>query len=128
MLDDGADEALLLELLHRGARQTAIDAQAICQDGRRDHLVLWRLNQQLLVGLLVEENRVVELVPAGKKGQNIASGKHRVGKHRNEGVNMFFQRVSEQEHAARDERWRDAPNAACLVHQLQHATPQKPFK
>ena len=58
-----ADQTLLAELVQRLPGQRAAHLEPLAHDGRRDELVGGDLLQQLVVGGLVEEDQVVELVP-----------------------------------------------------------------
>ncbi len=57
-----ADLVLRHQLLDRHAGERAVDMQTLAQNRRRDKLVLWHFLVQLVVGVLVEQNKVVRLL------------------------------------------------------------------
>merc|ERR1711924_349311 len=61
-LRDGLDLALLPEHVDAVAREAAVHAHAVHQDGGRDHLVLRDLSVELLESRLVQEHGVVGLL------------------------------------------------------------------
>ena len=60
------DQVLLDQLLDGSAGQRSVDVQTVCQDRGGDHLVLGHLVDQLVVGILVEEDQVVNLRVDGR--------------------------------------------------------------
>ena len=69
-----ADQTLLAELVQRLPGQRAAHLEPLAHDGRRDQLVGGHLLQQLVVGGLVEEDQVVELVPGLSLGPLLLLG------------------------------------------------------
>lgn len=61
MLGNGGDHALGCKLLDGCAGQATVDAHTVSKDGGSDHLVLWHLNEELVVGGLLKEHGVVNL-------------------------------------------------------------------
>lgn len=53
-LDDRPDRTLVDQVADRGARERAVDAEAVRQDRGGDHLVLGDLLDELVVGGLVD--------------------------------------------------------------------------
>lgn len=62
MLGDQLDETLLLQLDERLAGERATDLQTFGDDGRGDQLVAGDFLQKLVIGSLIKENQVVQLV------------------------------------------------------------------
>ncbi len=69
-----SDESLLRQLLEGLPGQRAPHLEPLGHDGRRDQLVGGHLLQQLVVGGLVEEHQVVELVPGLSLGPLLLLG------------------------------------------------------
>merc|ERR1719309_553937 len=72
--DNLLDLALLLEFDESFPGERAPDLQPLGDDGRSDELVSGHLLQQLLVGGLVEEDQVVQLVPGLSLGPLLLFG------------------------------------------------------
>jgi len=62
VLAQGLDLALRQQKLDRLARERAVEAQAVREDRRCDHLVLGHLSHELVVRGLVEKHEVVHLL------------------------------------------------------------------
>lgn len=62
MRDHRLDEAVLEQFVDRSLRQRAADLQTLAQDGRGDQFVARHLLHQLVVGRLIEEHQIVQLV------------------------------------------------------------------
>lgn len=62
MRDHRLDETVLEQLVDGALGQRASDLQTLTQDGRSDQLVARHLLHQLVVGRLIEEHQVVQLV------------------------------------------------------------------
>ena len=74
VLDHLPDEALLAELVEGLAGERPAHLQPLTHDGRGDELVGGHLFQELVVGGLVEEDQVVELVPGLSLGPLLLLG------------------------------------------------------
>ena len=74
MLDDLADQALLQKLGQGLPGQGASDLHPLAHDGGGDELVGGHLFQEFVVGGLVEENQVVQLVPGFSLGPLLLLG------------------------------------------------------
>lgn len=62
VLDDGDDEALGKEVLEAGAGKGTVDLEAVADNGAGDELVLGDIVDELVKGLLVENDLVLEFV------------------------------------------------------------------
>lgn len=62
MRDHRLDEALLQQLVDRSLGQRTANLQTLAQDGRCDEFVARHFLRQLIVGGLIEQHQVVELV------------------------------------------------------------------
>ena len=82
---DGTDESLGSQLLDGLTGQRAVNLKTISNDGRSDDLVGRKLLHELVVGLLVEDNLVLQLLLSASLGP-LLNGNNRIYHNKNKRI------------------------------------------